>query len=187
MRQILADPANAYMSGLNVFAPAERKEPSNVFKALSSHGGPTVAAGNALAGGGDVGQQVLTGLINRGMPKHVAEAFVINMQDESGLNPSINEASPLVPGSRGGFGLYQLTGPRRKSYEAYAAKKGVPLGSVDAQLDFLMMELQGPESSAARSIFGAKTTGEAAAAIVNKFLRPAPEHRERRTRNYLRG
>jgi len=53
MRQILADPAKAYMNGLNVFAPAKREEPSNVFKALASHGGPTVAAGNALAGGHD--------------------------------------------------------------------------------------------------------------------------------------
>ncbi len=47
-------------------------------------------------------------------------AFVMNFKDESGLDPGINEANPIVPGSRGGYGLYQLTGPRRKAYEAFA-------------------------------------------------------------------
>lgn len=70
----------------------------------------------------------------------------MNFQDESGLNPGINERNPLVPGSRGGFGLYQLTGPRRRAYEQFANQRGVAPFDIDAQLDFMMTELQGPES-----------------------------------------
>ena len=124
-------------------------------------------------------------LIARGLPAHVAEAFVMNFQDESGLDPSINERNPVVPGSRGGFGLYQLTGPRRVAYEKFASERGVDPSDVDAQLDFMMMELQGPEKDAARSILSAPDAGSAAAAIVRDFLRPAAEYREKRAASYL--
>ena len=127
------------------------------------------------------------GLVARGLPEHVADGFVLNMQDESGLNPGINEIAPLVPGSRGGFGLYQLTGPRRVAYEQFAQQRGVDPADVDAQLDFLVAELQGPESAAAREILSTQDTGSAAAAIVNKFLRPSEEHRASREARYLGG
>ncbi len=124
------------------------------------------------------------GLIQRGLPEHVADAFVLNFQDESGLNPDINEAKPLVPGSRGGYGLYQLTGPRRRMYEAFARDRGVDTSDIDAQLDFLKFELGGPEAKAAQSIMGSRDTATAAQAIVNNFLRPAPEHRQSRSARY---
>lgn len=130
---------------------------------------------------------IKAGLVARGLPDHIAEGFVKNMQDESGLNPGINEAAPLVPGSRGGFGLYQLTGPRRRAFEAFASERGLPLDDVDAQLDFMMMELQGPERAAWEKISGAQNAGEAGAAIVNYFLRPAEEHRASRAAEYLGG
>lgn len=136
---------------------------------------------------GDMQGYVRQGLISRGLPEHVADGFLMNFQDESGFNPGINEAAPTVPGSRGGYGLYQLTGPRRVAYEQYAAQKGVDPSNVDAQLDFMMSELQGPEAAAAQAILSAPDTGSAAAAIVNKFLRPAEEHRARRVAQYTGG
>lgn len=124
------------------------------------------------------------GLIDRGLPSHVADAFVVNFKDESGLNPGINEANPVVPGSRGGFGLYQLTGPRRTAYESFAAQKGVDPSDVNAQLDFLKYELDGPEAKAAQSILSAPDTATAAQAIVNNFLRPAEDYRAKRAASY---
>lgn len=135
----------------------------------------------------DMRSRVRSGLLERGLAPHIADAFVMNFQDESGLNPGINEIEPLVPGSRGGFGLYQLTGPRRVAYEQFAQQRGVEPADVDAQLDFMMMELQGPESRAAQRIFAAPDTGTAAAAIVTDFLRPAEEHRNRRVARYTGG
>lgn len=146
-----------------------------------SVGGSVAAALVPQGGGADMIRQ---GLLERGMPEHVADAFLLNFQDESGLNPGINEAAPIVPGSRGGFGLAQWTGPRRKQLEAFAAQRGADVADPNVQMDFLMAELSGPESKAAQAIFSAPDTGTAAAAIVNQFLRPAEEHRARREASY---
>ena len=67
------------------------------------------------------GDAVRAGLIARGLPEHIADGFVMNFQDESGLRTDINEQSPIVPGSRGGYGLAQWTGPRRNQLEAFAS------------------------------------------------------------------
>ncbi|MCV2448890.1 phage tail tip lysozyme [Paracoccus sp. DMF] len=128
-----------------------------------------------------------SGLIERGIAPHIAQAFVVNAQDESGLNPGINEAAPIVPGSRGGYGLMQWTGPRRRALEAYAAQHGQSVADADTQMDYLLTELQGPESRAWSRIQSTQTPEQAAAAIVNDFLRPAESHRASRERNYLAG
>lgn len=133
---------------------------------------------------GDSAQTIMKGLMDRGMPEHIARGFVMNFRDESNLNPGINEQNPIVPGSRGGFGLAQWTGPRRRALEAYAAERGVPASDLGTQLDFLMTELQGTESSAWEAIQASSDPGSAAAAIVNNFLRPAEEHRARREARY---
>lgn len=129
--------------------------------------------------------RIREGLKARGLPEHVANGFIANFKDESNLNPGINEASPVVPGSRGGFGLAQWTGPRRKALEAFAASQGKPVDDLDVQLDFLMTELSGSEAGAGAAIMSAKNAPEAAAAIVNNFLRPAEQHRASREAEYL--
>lgn len=144
-----------------------------------------------LPSSGNSGRQVVDhdyvvdGLVKRGLPQHVAEGFAMNFADESGFDSGINELNPVVEGSRGGFGLYQLTGPRRRAYESYASAKGVDVADPDAQLDFLVRELETTERGAAKRILGTKSSGEAGAAIVNHFLRPAKTHRENRASKYL--
>ncbi|MBX8825246.1 flagellar biosynthesis protein FlgJ [Ochrobactrum sp. SFR4] len=128
--------------------------------------------------------EIRQGLVDRGLPEHVADAFVLNFQDESGLNPAINERNPVVAGSRGGYGLYQLTGPRRREYEAFAAQRGVAPSDTNAQLDFLMQEGRTTEKAAFDKILASPDTGSAAQAIVNNFLRPAEEHRAARAARY---
>jgi hypothetical protein len=135
-------------------------------------------------GGGVTAETIKAGLVQRGLPQHVAEAFVMNFQDESGLNPAINEIAPIVPGSRGGFGLAQWTGPRRVALEQFAAERGASVADPNVQMDFLMTELQGPEARAASNIFAAPDAGTAAQAIVRDFLRPAPENLDRRMAEY---
>lgn len=130
---------------------------------------------------------ITAGLVERGVPEHIARAFAINAMDESGMKPDINEIAPLVPGSRGGYGAMQWTGPRRRGLEAFAAERGLPVSDQGLQLDYLMYELNGPEAAAWSKIRGAKDTGGAAAAIVTDFLRPAPQHRESRVAKYLGG
>ena len=130
---------------------------------------------------------IVNGLVQRGLSRPVAEGFAMNAADESGFNPGINEQDPTVSGSRGGFGLFQWTGPRRRALESFASQQGSSVTDPDTQLDFLMTELSGSERGAASSILSAKSAGQAGAAIVNDFLRPAEQHRASRAARYLGG
>ena len=125
-------------------------------------------------------REIVEGLVRRGMPYAAAVGFAGNFSVESGFNPSINEINPTVAGSRGGFGLAQWTGPRRRQYEAFAESKGVSPGDLDAQLDFLTWELQNTEKGAANAIFAARDPAEAARLVSEKFLRPGVPHLDRR-------
>jgi len=126
---------------------------------------------------------IVDGLVRRGLPKHVAEGFAMNMVDESGLNPSITERNPTS--GKGGYGLYQLTGPRRRQYMRFARDWRSNPDNPNTQLNFLTWELQNTEKAAARKIFDTQTAGEAGAAIVNDFLRPAQKYRTQRALKYL--
>ncbi|MTH57880.1 phage tail tip lysozyme [Paracoccus litorisediminis] len=136
---------------------------------------------------GDLGSYLRNGLVSRGLPEHVADGFLMNFQDESGMNPGINEQIPTVAGSRGGYGLAQWTGPRRVALERFAQEAGQSVSDPDVQMDFLVQELRGPESAAARKILATSNPGEAGAAVVNSFLRPAEQHRASREAEYLGG
>ncbi|MGB1215746.1 MAG: phage tail tip lysozyme, partial [Pikeienuella sp.] len=104
-------------------------------------------------------RQIIAGLVARGVPQHAAVALAGNMAVESRYDPGINEAAPVVPGSRGGFGLIQWTGPRRRQLEAYA---GSNLADMDTQLDFLVHELNTSEARARDAIYGASNAEDAA-------------------------
>jgi len=173
----VAAPSPMGMSG-----PASVPPATNMFSTPMAANQPPIPGLQASGEGGEA--YIRQGLVQRGLPEHVADAFVVNFKDESGLNPGINEQNPIVPGSRGGYGLYQLTGPRRVAYEQFAQERGVTPDNIDAQLDFLMMEGQGPERKAFESILSAPDTSTAAQAIVKNFLRPSPEYRDSRMAKY---
>lgn len=125
----------------------------------------------------------INGLVQRGMSPDIAKGFVANFISESGLNPGINEANPTVEGSRGGFGLYQLTGPRRRQYEAWARDRGADAADPEAQMDFMMLELGTTEKGAWEAIQGASDPVDAARLVSEKFLRPGIPHMDARLAN----
>lgn len=131
-------------------------------------------------------QQILAGLVQRGVPLPVAQGIVANMVAESGLNPDINEIAPLVPGSRGGYGLNQWTGPRRRQFEAYAAERGVPASDLDTQLDFTLWELQNTERRAWDALQGVNDPITAARIYSEQFLRPGIPNMDKRLREAAR-
>lgn len=124
--------------------------------------------------------EVIQGLLQRGIPPHIAAGIAGNIAVESRFDPGINEISPLVPGSRGGFGLFQHTGPRRRALEAFAQQRGVPVNDLNTQLDFALHELQTTEKAAGEALFKAQTPEEAARVFSEKFLRPGIPHLDRR-------
>ena len=152
-----------------------------------SGGGFTTAPGSMPTGGsyapvsgGGNGVDVVQGLIDRGMPEHIALGFGGNFAVESGFDAGINERNPLVEGSRGGFGYAQWTGPRRRQLEAFAQANGAPVHDPNVQLDFLMHELATTEKGAAQAIFAAQDPATAARLVSEKFLRPGIPHLDRR-------
>ena len=76
-----------------------------------------------------------------GISKESASGIVSNLDAESGIR-GINEKNPTVPGSRGGFGWAQWTGPRRVEFEQYATAHGMDPASDAANQGFLVQELR---------------------------------------------
>ncbi len=122
-------------------------------------------------------RQIIAGLVARGVPQSAAIGLAGNMAVESGFDPGINEINPIVEGSRGGFGLIQWTGPRRRQFESYA---GQNVSDLDTQLDFLVHELNTTETRARDAIYSAQDPVEAARLVSDKFLRPGIPHLDRR-------
>ena len=133
-----------------------------------------------MAGASKMEQEILAGLVQRGIPLHVARGMVANMSAESGLNPSINEIAPTVAGSRGGYGLNQWTGPRRRQFEAFAADRGVSPSDLNTQLDFTVWELQNTEKRAGDRLMSAPDEMAAATIYSNDFLRPGIPNMDKR-------
>ena len=77
-------------------------------------------------------------------PGFVAAAFVGNFINESypNLDPSTGEKNPLIPGSRGGFGIAQWTGPRRVALENFAAQHNADVANLALQLNWTTYELE---------------------------------------------
>lgn len=123
-------------------------------------------------------ERIISGLVARGIPAPAALGIVSRMRAESNLNPGINEIAPVVPGSRGGYGLNQWTGPRRKQFEAFAAAQGKPVDDLDTQLDFTVWELQNTEKAAGDAVLAAQSPEEAARLYMEKYLRPGIPHRD---------
>ena len=126
-------------------------------------------------------QQVISGLVARGLPYHIAVGVAGNMAVESdGFKTDVNEYAPIVPGSRGGYGLNQWTGPRRRQFEAFANERGVKASDLDTQLDFTVWELRNSEKRAGDALMQAGTHQDAARIYSEKFLRPGIPHLDRR-------
>lgn len=129
---------------------------------------------------GEVPDYIFKGLVERGIPEHIAQGMLMNIKDESGFKSSIEEYEPNVHGTKG-KGLYQLTGDRREAFEAQYGDDY----SIDNQLDWLMYEWGNTEKSAFDKIKNTANAGEAGAAIVTHFLRPAAKHRKSRVQKYI--
>lgn len=123
---------------------------------------------------------IVEGLVSRGVPRTAAFGLAGNAFVESKFDPSVSEIDPAVEGSRGGFSLFQWTGPRRRQYENFAGSQGLDPANLDTALDFTAWELANTEKAAADRIYAAATPEEAAKAASEAYLRPGTPHLDRR-------
>jgi hypothetical protein len=111
-----------------------------------------------------------------------------NFAQESGFNPRVNEGGKVGgPMGRGGYGLAQWTGGRQSALVNFAKQRKKDPGDPELQADFLVYELQGPESRAAASLRKAQSPEQAALVFRRDFERagiPKDEVRMKAARDY---
>ncbi|WPM81171.1 phage tail tip lysozyme [Brucella pseudintermedia] len=116
-----------------------------------------------------------------GLSPAAAAGFAGNLAHESGNFQQMQEISPLVKGSRGGFGWAQWTGPRRRQFESWSEQNGLDPSSKEANYGFLKYELTNtPEGGVLKSLQGVDDPSQAAQIVSDKFLRPGIPHMESR-------
>lgn len=107
-------------------------------------------------------------------------AVLGNIGHECGGFELFQEQKPLVPGSRGGFGWAQWTGPRRRAFEAYCARNKLDPKGDQANYGFLFVELSGSESSAITKMKAAKGLRAKVRAFEASFERASMKHYDSR-------
>lgn len=105
-----------------------------------------------------------------------AAAVLGNIGHESGGFKHFQEIKPVVPGSRGGFGWCQWTGPRRVAFEAYCKRNNLSPFSDRANYGWLFTELKGSEKSAIQALMDTDTLEEGVRAFEAKFERAGVKH-----------
>jgi tail lysozyme len=107
-----------------------------------------------------------------------ANGIVASLAAESGGFKQLQELAPTIPGTQGGWGYAQWTGPRRVAFANYAQQNKLDPKSYEANYGFLKQELSGPEGSILKQLANAKTTDQAidiftgSAAEKRGYLRP---------------
>ena len=92
------------------------------------------------------GQEIAYNLVldlqnDLGISRAAAIGSVGQLAGETGGFTQMQELNPVVPGSRGGGGYAQWTGPRRRQFEAWARDQGLDTRSYAANYGFLRHEL----------------------------------------------
>lgn len=92
----------------------------------------------------------------------------------------LQEIKPVVKGSRGGYGWFQWTGPRRRAYEAWCRDEGLDPASATANIGFLAHELAVSEKATVAKVSTAVGLEAKTKAFEMAFERPGVAHTERR-------
>jgi hypothetical protein len=129
-------------------------------------------------GSGQIGLQLAQRLQKDfGLSPGAAAGFAGNLAHESGNFKTLQETSPTVAGSRGGYGWAQWTGPRRRAFEQWAAQNNMDPSSPDANYGFLAQELKNtPEGAVLAKLKGVNDPAQAAQIVSENFLRPGIPH-----------
>jgi hypothetical protein len=111
-----------------------------------------------------------------GLTEIEAAAVLGNAGHESAGFTKLQEMRPTVKGSRGGYGYFQWTGPRRREYEAYCKRNGYDPASEEANYKFLYLELITTEKAAIPALKAAKTLDTKVKAFERAYERAGVKH-----------
>jgi hypothetical protein len=117
-----------------------------------------------------------------GLDVESAAAILGNLGHESGGFKFLQEKQPLIPGSAGGYGWAQWTGPRRRAYEAYCQRNGFDPASDTANYKYLFVELSGDERAAIPAVKNAVGLEAKVQAFEMAFERAGIKHYDGRNK-----
>ncbi len=100
-----------------------------------------------------------------------AAADLGNLGQESGGFALLQEQKPTVAGSKGGYGWYQWTGPRRREYFAWCKAKKLDVNSDDANYGFHIFELKGKYKAVIGQVAAAETLADKVHAFERGYER----------------
>jgi hypothetical protein len=109
-----------------------------------------------------------------------AAAILGNLGHESNGLTALQEISPTVKGSAGGYGWAQWTGPRRRDFMDYCARNHFMPASDQANYKWLFLDLSGDYKSAIAGVKKAKTLADKVKAFELAFERAGVKHYESR-------
>lgn len=113
---------------------------------------------------------IMTGLMKDfGLTKAQAAGVLGNLGHESAGFSQMQEGRPIA--GRGGWGIAQWTGPRRRAFEAWTKARGLDPSSFEANYGFLRHELGGEYAGTIRALKKARTAEEAMMIFENSFER----------------
>lgn len=107
-----------------------------------------------------------------GLTELQAAGLLGNLGHESGGFQTLQERRPVVKGSRGGWGLAQWTGTRRRAMEAWCRTRQVDPADPEANYGYLCAELRGSEAAALLALKRTATLESATETFCTLFERP---------------
>lgn len=126
------------------------------------------------------------------MQRLLAEDFGFNIDDvcaiagnaghESAGFTKLQEIAPTVKGSRGGFGWFQWTGPRRRTFEAFCKNSGLAPTSDEVNIAFIIRELKTTERAAVEKTKAAPLLADKVVAFEAAYERAGVKHYPSRLR-----
>lgn len=111
-----------------------------------------------------------------------AAGLLGNIGEECDGFREMQERKPLIPGSKGGLGWAQWTGPRRTKFEAFCSAKGLTPFADAANYGFLKEELSSSQAMSLAAVQKAASIGKAVRTFEATFERAKAglEHFDRR-------
>jgi len=110
------------------------------------------------------------------LPDFQAAAFAGNAGLESAGFRILQEIKPTVAGSKGGYGFFQWTGPRRRAFFAWCKAETANPSSYQANLGFMFHELDGEYHRVLSIVRPTKTIEAATEAVMRIYLAPGIPH-----------
>jgi hypothetical protein len=110
-----------------------------------------------------------------GLTEVQAAGILGNVGWECGGFRLLQEQHPVM-GGRGGLGWCQWTASRRTDYERWLAQRNADFRDDDANYNFLLSELHGPQKASVAALRQANSVETATRGFMNTFERPAAKY-----------